>query len=165
MIVRRPSAERGRANHGWLDSRHTFADVGWQGRPHSEMNPSSDTPVHFFQIWLLPAQRGIAPAYEQKRFEDSEKQGRLRLVASSDGRDGSITVNQDADLYAGLFKPGEGAHLALRPGRHAWVQVARGDVTLNGETLEAGDGAAVSDEAALELHARSDAEVLVFDLA
>ena len=232
MIVRRPSEERGRANHGWLDSRHTFsfadyhdpAHMGFRSlrvinedrvqpaqgfgthghrdmeilsyvlegelahrdnmgtgsviRPgdvqrmsagtgvlHSENNPSSTQPVHFFQVWLLPAQRGIKPSYEQKRFEPAEKQGRLRLVASSDGREGSITVNQDADLYAGLFKAGEGARLDLRPGRHAWVQVARGEITLNGESLGTGDGAAVSDETALELTASSDAEVLVFDLA
>ena len=232
MIIRRPSDERGRANHGWLDSRHTFsfadyhdpAHMGFRslrvinedrvqpaqgfgthshrdmeilsyvlegelahkdsmgtgsvikpgdvqrmsagkGVLHSEMNPSPDTPVHFFQIWLLPARRGITPSYEQKRFEDSEKQGRLLLVASSNGREGSISVNQDADLYAGLFKPGEAAHIELRPGRYAWVQVARGDVTVNGESLAAGDGAAVSDERALDLAARSDAEVLVFDLA
>jgi redox-sensitive bicupin YhaK (pirin superfamily) len=132
---------------------------------HSEMNPSPTQPVHFLQIWILPAQRGIRPSYEQKRFEDAEKRGRLRLVASSDGRDGSITVNQDADLYAGLFAAGEGTHVDLRPGRHAWVQVARGELLLNNEPLGAGDGAAVSDEAALTLNARSDAEVLVFDLA
>src|SRR5262245_41827449 len=136
-----------------------------RGVLHSETNPSIDKPVHFFQIWLLPATRGGTPGYEQKRFEDSDKQGRLRLVASPDGREGSIRVNQDADLYAGLFKAGEGAHLDLRPDRHAWVQVARGDVTLNGETLAAGDGAAVSEEPGLNLTARSDAEVLVFDLA
>ena len=132
---------------------------------HSEMNPSPTQPVHFFQIWLLPAKRGIKPDYEQKRFEDAEKRGRLRLVASPDGRDGSISVNQDADLYSGLFKTGERAQLALKPGRHAWVQVASGEVTVNGQSLVAGDGAAVSDEAALDLTARSDAEVLVFDLA
>ena len=132
---------------------------------HSEMNPSPTQPVHFFQIWLLPAKRGIKPDYEQKRFEEAEKRGRLRLVASPDGRDGSISVNQDADLYSGLFKTGESAHLALKPGRHAWVQVASGEVTVNGQSLVAGDGAAVSDEAALDLTARSDAEVLVFDLA
>ena len=132
---------------------------------HSERNPSQSQPVHFFQIWLLPARRGVRPGYEQKRFEDAEKQGRLRLVASQGGRDGSITINQDADLYAGIFSSGEGAHLELRAGRHAWVQVARGEVTLNGESLSAGDGAAVSEEKALDFEANSSAEVLVFDLA
>jgi redox-sensitive bicupin YhaK (pirin superfamily) len=135
------------------------------GVRHSEMNPSPTQPVHFFQIWLLPSQRGIKPSYEQKRFDDAEKRGRLRLIASSDGRDGSISVNQDADLYAGLFTAGEDTHIDLRPGRHAWVQVARGEITLNGEPLSAGDGAAVSEETALAINARSDAEVLVFDLA
>ena len=135
------------------------------GVRHSEMNPSPTQPVHFFQIWLLPSQRGITPSYEQRRFDDAEKRGRLRLVASSDGRDGSISVNQDADLYAGLFTAGEDTHIDLRPGRHAWVQVARGEITLNGELLSAGDGAAASDETALSINARSDAEVLVFDLA
>lgn len=135
------------------------------GVRHSEMNPSPTDPVHFFQIWILPERRGIPPSYEQKRFEPEEKRGRLRLVASRDGRDGSVTINQDADLYAGLLQPGEGARLELRPGRHAWVQVAHGDVTVNGETLRAGDGAAISDESALDLKATADAEVLVFDLA
>jgi redox-sensitive bicupin YhaK (pirin superfamily) len=132
---------------------------------HSEMNPSSSEPVHFFQIWLLPEKRGIEPGYEQKRFELPEKQGRLRLVAARDARDGAITINQDVDLYAGVFAPGEGAQLPIRPGRHAWVQVARGALTVNGTPLAQGDGAAVSDENALNLTATSDAEVLVFDLA
>ena len=132
---------------------------------HSETNPSSTQPVHFLQIWLLPAQRGIKPGYEQKRFEDAEKRGRLRLIASADGRDGSVTVNQDTDLYAGLFQTGENARFELRPARHAWVQVARGEVSLNGESLSAGDGAAVSEELALDITTRSDAEVLLFDLA
>jgi redox-sensitive bicupin YhaK (pirin superfamily) len=135
------------------------------GVRHSEMNPSPEQAAHFFQIWLLPARSGIAPGYEQKRFDDAEKRGRLRLVAARDGRDGAITVHADAELYAGLLAPGEHAHLDLQPGRHAWIQVARGAVVANGHELEAGDGAAVSDEAALDLTASSDAEVLVFDLA
>ena len=135
------------------------------GVQHSERNPSSTQPVHFLQIWLMPERRGIQPSYEQKRFEPHEKQGRLRLVASRDGREGSITVNQDVDLYAGLFKAGEGARLELRADRHAWVQVASGEVVANGETLRPGDGAAVSDEIALDLRVTADAEVLVFDLA
>ncbi len=135
------------------------------GVTHSEQNPSPANPVHFFQIWLLPAQRGIPPGYEQKTFPDSEKQGRLRLVAASDGRDGAITIHADADLYAGLLAAGQSARLDLRPGRHAWVQVARGDVTVNGEALAPGDGAAISDEGAVDITASSLAEVLVFDLA
>jgi quercetin 2,3-dioxygenase len=132
---------------------------------HSERNPSPSQPVHFFQIWLMPARKGITPGYEQKTFDDSEKRGRLRLVGARDGRDGAITVHADADLYAGLLASGESATLDLQPGRHAWVQVARGAVTVNGQLLAEGDGAAVSDETALHVTASKDAEVLVFDLA
>jgi redox-sensitive bicupin YhaK (pirin superfamily) len=232
MIVRRPADERGRADFGWLDSRHTFSfgeyyDPRFMGfralrvinedrvkpgygfpthphrdmeilsyvmagslahkdsmgtgsviRPgdvqrmsagtgvlHSEMNPSPNEPVHFFQIWLLPEARGIEPTYEQKRFETPEKQGRLKLVASQDAREGSVTINQDVDLYASVLAPRDAAQLPMRPGRHAWVQVARGSVTLNGTPLSQGDGAAVSEEAALNLVATAASEVLVFDLA
>jgi redox-sensitive bicupin YhaK (pirin superfamily) len=129
------------------------------------MNPPKTNPVHFLQIWLMPDQRGIKPSYEEKRFDATDKQGRLRLVASRDARDGAVAINQDVDLYAGVFKNGDGTRFELRPGRHAWLQVARGAVTLNGETLNQGDGAAVSDETALALTATEDAEVLVFDLA
>jgi redox-sensitive bicupin YhaK (pirin superfamily) len=135
------------------------------GVRHSEMNPSPANPVHFFQIWLLPAERGIPPGYEQKTFPVSERQGRLRLVAAPDGRDGAITVHADADLYAGLLAAGDTAELELKPGRHAWIQVAKGQLIVNGLTLNEGDGAAVSDETALDLHAETDVEVLVFDLA
>jgi redox-sensitive bicupin YhaK (pirin superfamily) len=232
MITRRPATERGQADHGWLDSRHTFsfadyydeAHMGFRalrvinedrvqpghgfgthqhrdmeiisyvldgalahrdsmgtgstitvgdvqrmsagtGVRHSETNPSSTSPVHFLQIWLLPERRGLEPGYEQKRFELEEKRGTLRLIASRDGRDGSITVHQDVDLYAGMFAPGVGARLELRPGRHAWLQVARGALRLNGDPLQQGDGAAISDEAALDIVATEDAEILVFDLA
>ena len=232
MMTRRPANERGHADHGWLDSWHTFsfadyyddAHMGFRalrvinedrvhpnhgfgthqhrdmeiisyvlegalghkdsmgtgstitpgdvqrmsagtGVRHSEMNPSKTDPVHFLQIWLIPERRGLEPGYEQKRFETADKQGRLRLIASRDGRDGAITVHQDVDLYAGVFAPGDRARLELRPDRHAWVQVARGTVTVNGQRLDHGDGAALSDEAALDLTADADAEVLVFDLA
>jgi redox-sensitive bicupin YhaK (pirin superfamily) len=232
MIVVRKSAERGRANHGWLDSRHTFSFADYydpkhmgfralrvinedrvnpgQGfgthahrdmeiisyvlegqlahrdsmgtgsviRPgdvqrmsagtgvrHSEMNPSATAGVHFFQIWILPERQGIEPSYQQKAFEDAEKRGRFRLVAAGDGRDGAITVHQDVDLYAGLFDGGDRASVSLRPGRHAWIQVARGEITVNGQVLDAGDGAAVSDETALAIVVSAPAEVLLFDLA
>jgi redox-sensitive bicupin YhaK (pirin superfamily) len=232
MIVRRPAEERGRADFGWLDSRHTFSfgeyyDPRFMGyralrvinedrvkpghgfgthphrdmeilsyvldgalehkdsmgtgsviRPgdvqrmsagtgvlHSEKNPSANEPVHFLQIWLMPESRGIEPSYEQKRFESAEKEGRLRLVASRDARDGAVTIHQDVDLYAGIFKPGEGTRFALRPGRHAWIQVAQGRVTVNGEELKQGDGAAVAEEDALDLKAAEHAEILLFDLA
>ena len=135
------------------------------GVMHSEFNPSRAEPVHFLQIWILPGTRGLDPSYEQKHFPEAEKRGRLRLIASRDGRDGSVTIHHDASVYAALLAPGERVALALADGRHAWVQVARGAVTLNGEALGAGDGAALSREPALTLVAVERAEVLVFDLA
>ena len=135
------------------------------GVRHSEMNPSKAEPVHFLQIWLMPSKTGIAPSYEQKTFSEADKRGRLKLVASSDGRDGSVTIHTDASLYAGLFGPGESAELELAPGRHAWVQVARGDIEVNGQKLVEGDGAALSEETRLSLRNGTDSEVLVFDLA
>ena len=135
------------------------------GIRHSEYNASKTEAVHFLQIWILPGAAGMAPGYEQKVFPAAEKQGRLRLVGSPDGRDGSVTIHQDVDLYATLLKDGDSVTHRLRPGRHAWVQVARGRVSLNGVPLKEGDGAAVRDEAALALVAETDAEVLLFDLA
>ena len=231
MIVRRPAEERGRADFGWLDSRHSFSfgeyydpqhmgfralrvinedrvkpGYGFGTHPHrdmeiisyvlagalahrdsmgtgsvitpgdvqrmsagtgvlhSEMNPSQAEGVHFLQIWLLPEQRGIEPSYEQKRFDAADKQGRLRLVGSRDARGGSVAIHQDVDLYAGVFTAGAGARFDLRRDRHAWVQVARGALTLNGQTLGQGDGAAVSEETALDLAFTDDSEVLLFDL-
>jgi redox-sensitive bicupin YhaK (pirin superfamily) len=231
MITIRPSAERGHANHGWLDSHHTFsfadyyapAHMGFRalrvinedrvepargfgthshrdmeiisyvlegslehkdsigtgsvirpgdvqrmsagtGVAHSEFNGSKTELVHFLQIWLIPSQRGITPGYEQKTFSSADKQGRLRVVASPNGRDGSVTINTDATLYAGLFEQGESAELSLAPGRHAWVHVARGQVRVNGQNLSAGDGAALSDEARVHVEGTSGGEVLVFDL-
>ncbi len=236
MITLRPSEERGHANHGWLDSYHTFSFANYydpdhmgfralrvinedrvvpskgfgthghrdmeivtyvlQGalehkdsmgngsviRPgdvqrmsagtgvtHSEYNHSAQDPVHLLQIWILPERNNLAPGYEEKRFSAAEKQGKLRLVAARDGRDGAVTVHQDVDLFASLLAPGEAVAHSLRPGRHAWVQVARGAVTLNGQTLKAGDGAAVSPEGDLAtdltIAAQADAEFLLFDLA
>jgi quercetin 2,3-dioxygenase len=135
------------------------------GVQHSEFNHSQQEPVHFLQIWILPERRGLPPGYEQKRFPAEERRGRLRLVASPDGGDGSITVHQDARLYAALLAPGEEVRQAIGDGRQAWLQVARGEVELNGQRLAAGDGAAVSGEPTLSLRGRSDAEVLLFDLA
>jgi redox-sensitive bicupin YhaK (pirin superfamily) len=131
---------------------------------HSEFNPSASEPVHFLQIWILPERPGLAPGYEQKRFPDEEKRGRLRLLASSDGRDGSVTIHQDARILAAALEDGEEVRHALAPGRHAWVQVTRGEVELGGERLAAGDGAALSGEAAATVRGRSTAEVLLFDL-
>jgi redox-sensitive bicupin YhaK (pirin superfamily) len=232
MITVRRAADRGHANHGWLDSHHTFsfadyhdpAQMGFRalrvinedrvdpgagfgthshrdmeivsyvlegalahkdsmgtgstlrpgdvqrmsagtGVAHSEFNASKTEPVHFLQIWILPERAGIAPSYEEKRFPTAERQGRLRLVASRDGREGSLSLNQDAAIYAGLLAPGDRAELSLQRGRHAWVQVAQGEVKLGPETLRAGDGAAVSAESALTLEGVQPAELLVFDLA
>jgi len=232
MITVRPAAERGHADHGWLDTRHTFSfasyhDPGHMGfrslrvinedrvkpgegfgthahrdmeiltwvlegglehrdsmgngsviRPgdlqrmsagtgvtHSEFNPSREAGVHFLQIWLLPRERGLPPGYEQKRFPPEDRRGRLRLIAAGDGRDGAVTIHQDADLWTALLEPHESVRHALAPGRAAWVHVARGGVSLNGRTLGAGDGAAASDEQMLEIAGAADAEVLLFDLA
>lgn len=135
------------------------------GVTHSEFNASKKEPVHLLQIWILPARRGIAPGYEEKHFSEAERQGRLRLIASPDAAEGSVTVHQDARVYAGLLAPGASVKHPLGPGRHAWVQVARGKVRLGNEPLSAGDGVAVSDQANLILTAESSAEVLLFDLA
>jgi len=135
------------------------------GVTHSEFNASRTDLVHFLQIWLLPEHKGKTPSYEQKTFSSAEKQGRLRLVASPDGQDGSVTIHTDARLYSGLFDRGETAEHALLPGRHAWVQVARGEVKVQGEVLRAGDGAALSDEALVRLEGVDQGEVLLFDLA
>jgi redox-sensitive bicupin YhaK (pirin superfamily) len=134
------------------------------GVTHSEWNHSKSEAVHFLQIWIVPAQKGRAPGYEQKRFAPESLRDRLTLIASADGRDGSVTVHQDASIYATKLSPGRRVELALAPGRHAWVQVASGSVELNGTRLGDGDGAALSDETKLELKGASDAEVLVFDL-
>jgi hypothetical protein len=232
MIAVRPAAERGHADHGWLDTRHTFSFASYHdprhmgfrslrvinedrvkpgegfgthahrdmeiltwvlegalehkdsmgngsvirpgdlqrmsagtGVTHSEFNPSREEPVHFLQIWLLPRERGLPPGYEQKGFPEEERRGRLRLVAAGDGRDGAVTIHQDADLWTAVLEPGKSVRHALASGRYAWVHVARGVVSLNGSTLGAGDGAAVSGEAALEITGAVDAEVLLFDLA
>jgi redox-sensitive bicupin YhaK (pirin superfamily) len=134
------------------------------GVTHSEFNASRSEVVHFLQIWLLPAKRGIEPGYEQKTFSREDKSGRLRLVASPDGRDGSVTVHTDAQLYAGLFAAGQSDRHELAPGRHAWAQVVRGRVKVNGQELTAGDGAAISEEKVVTVEGVEDAEVLVFDL-
>jgi redox-sensitive bicupin YhaK (pirin superfamily) len=232
MINVRHAEERGTADFGWLDSRHTFSfgdyydpeqmgfgplrvinedrvspgqGFGTHGhrdmeiisyvlegalehkdsigtgsviRPgdvqvmsagtgirHSEFNHSKTEPVHFLQIWVVPDREGIAPRYEQKTFPDADKRGRLRLVGSSDGRDGSVVIHQDVKLYAALLSAGEQVTQALRPGRKGWLQVARGAVVLNGHELGVGDGAAVEGEQVLTVDAKTDgAEVLVFDL-
>jgi redox-sensitive bicupin YhaK (pirin superfamily) len=232
MITVRKAAERGHADHGWLDSHHTFsfADyydpehmgfrslrvinddrvAGGKGfgahphrdmeiisyvlegglahkdsmgtgatiRPgdvqrmsagtgvtHSEFNASKTEPVHFLQIWLMPAQRGIKPGYEQKAFSDAAKRGKLLLVASPDGADGSVTIHTDARVYAGVFGAGEHAELALSAARGAWVHIARGKASVNGQALGEGDGVAIERETQIRIDGVDDGEVLVFDLA
>ena len=135
------------------------------GVAHSEANPSADESVHLLQVWIMPNARGIKPGYEQKTFADEEKRGRLRVIASSDGREGSVTIHQDASLYVSLLAPGEAVTHELAPGRHAWAQVARGAVEINGQSLEQSDGASISDENSLTITARQDSEILLFDLA
>jgi redox-sensitive bicupin YhaK (pirin superfamily) len=135
------------------------------GIRHSEFNASKTEPVHFLQIWIIPERNGLAPGYEQKTFADAEKRGKLRLVGSRDGRDGSVTIHGDVDLYASLLSAGETVTHQLPAGRGAWVQVARGSLILNGERLAEGDGVAVSTPGALRLEGVDDAEALLFDMA
>ncbi len=135
------------------------------GVRHSERNASTTDGVHFYQIWIMPSEQGVPPSYEQKRFPASEKRGVLRVVASPDGRDGSVSHHADARLYAGLFDAGEKAALDLPAGRQAWVQVARGRVRVNGQEPEAGDGIALAEEPRVEIEGTAAGEVLVFDLA
>ncbi|HWJ18621.1 MAG TPA: pirin family protein [Geobacterales bacterium] len=135
------------------------------GVRHSEYNASSKEPVHFLQIWIIPEREGLKPGYEQKGFEAAEKRGKLRLIGSRSGRDGSVTIHQDADLYATLLERGESVTHALKAGRSAWVQVASGSIAVNGQKLEAGDGMAVEGAGDLSLEAEASAEVLLFDMA
>lgn len=226
----RKANERGHANHGWLDSYHTFSfanyyDPEWMGyrslrvinddlvmpgmgfgthphrdmeiltyvlsgalehkdsmgngrviRPgemqymsagtgvqHSEFNPSKEEAVHFLQIWVQPDQRGATPRYAEKSL-NAAPEGKLNLVASKTGRDGSIAIRQDADLWLGKLGSGNRVTHTLAPGRHAWVHVAEGEVSLNGKKLSGGDAAAVDEKGALELSATKPSQVLLFDL-
>jgi redox-sensitive bicupin YhaK (pirin superfamily) len=231
MLTLRKATDRGHANHGWLDTWHSFSFADYQdpehvsfgplrvinedwvqpgagfpthghrdmeivtyvlegalahqdsmgngstivpgdvqrmsagkGVLHSEYNHARDAVTHLLQIWIHPASTGIEPGYEQKRFDPAEKRGRLRLIASPDGRDGSVTIHQDATIHAALLDGAEGATLDLGPGRRAYVHVARGRLTVNGQPLGSGDALKIVDEARVSLEAGSDAEVLVFDL-
>ncbi len=232
MIAVRPAAERGTANLGWLDSRHTFSfghyyDPNHMGfgplrvinedrvrpgagfdthghrdmeiisyvlegalehkdgigtgsviRPgdvqvmsagtgirHSEFNHSDKEPVHFLQIWVQPDRQGLPPHYDQKTFPESEKRGRLRLVGSQDGRDGSIVIHQDVEIYDALLGSGDVVTQSLKVGRKSWVQVIRGAVEVNGKAAGAGDGVALESETKLTIKSRADdSEILAFDL-
>jgi quercetin 2,3-dioxygenase len=231
MMTRRAAEARGVANHGWLDSRHTFsfadyydpAHMGFRGLRvinedrvsprtgfgthshrdmeivtyvlsgriehkdslgthgvlvpgdvqrmsagtgvrHSEMNPG-DEPLHFLQIWLLPREEGIRPDYEQKLFSATEREGRFKLVVSPKGDEGSLSINADVRLYATLLGEKQKAELLLPKGRHAWLQVAKGQGSFNGLEVKAGDGVSVSAESKLTLTAHEPLEALLFDLA
>jgi quercetin 2,3-dioxygenase len=232
MLLIRRSDDRGRANLGWLDSRHTFSFADYHdprymgygslrvinedrvqpgkgfgthghrdmeiisyvlegelahrdsmgngsvirrgdvqrmtagtGVEHSEFNHSLSEPVHFFQIWLFPDRRALAPGYEEKHFDDEAKRSRLRLVASHDGRDGSVVVHQHADLYAALLASGDEVTHHSERTRKGWIQVASGAITVNGERLEAGDGAAIAYEDAVAIKSTADSELLLFDMS
>ena len=231
MLTIRKANERGHADHGWLNSYHTFSfadyhDPQWMGfrnlrvinddtvaagagfgehphrdmeiisyvlagelehrdsmgngriiKPgefqymaagtgvvHSEFNPSKRDPVHFLQIWIQPDTAGVKPAYGEKAFAAAAP-GRWHLVAGKSGRDGSLRINQDADLWLARFSNGETLTHKLKPKRHAWIHVAEGNAELNGKPLAAGDGVAVSDESKLELAGKGRAQVLLFDLS
>ena len=234
MITIRPSAERGHANHGWLDTRYSFSFSGYYdpkhmgfrdlrvinedwidagrgfgmhphrdmeiltyvidgelshrdsmgrgatlqrndvqrmsagtGVMHSEVN-QSEKPVHLLQIWILPEAEGLKPSYQDTTFLPEEKQNRLCLIASHDGREGSTKINQDASVYASLLESGKSVELELKAGRHGWVQLIGGELDVNGSKLQKGDGAAISGEDRLQIASTGDdgqAEFLVFDLA
>ncbi len=135
------------------------------GISHSEFNHSKTEPVHLLQIWILPEKQGLPPSYEQRHFPLEEKHGKLRLVAAMEGRDQAVRVHQDVELYASVLEPSDRVSHQLQRDRHAWVQVIRGAITLNGHSLAAGDGAAISDEDKVDLKATTAAEFLLFDLA
>jgi len=132
---------------------------------HSEFNPSPTEPVHLLQIWILPERNGGQPGYEQRAFNLEEARGKPLLVAAKDGHNGALRIQQDSELSVARLDQGQAISHPMRAGRHAWVQVARGDIRLNGIVLKAGDGAAVSDKPTLEIEADSPAEILLFDLA
>lgn len=135
------------------------------GIMHSEYNPSETKTVHLFQTWIVPEETGLTPSYEQKNFPEEEKKGKLCLIASSDGRGNSVIVRQDVNIYASILDGGDTIEQKISAGRHAWVQVAYGEISLNGQTLAEGDGAAVSDEEELKIICKDSAEFLLYDLA
>jgi quercetin 2,3-dioxygenase len=135
------------------------------GVTHSEFNPSTTEPVHFLQIWIVPAERGLAPSYEQRAFGAAGLRNALRLIASRDGRDGAVTIHQDVEVFAGRLDGGEVVSRPVPSGRHAWIQLMEGVLDLHGVPLSAGDGAAVSDESEIRLLAKADSHLLFFDLA
>ena len=135
------------------------------GVRHSEFNHSDTDETHLLQIWILPEQNGLTPGYEEKTFDDSEKRNKLLLLASSDSRDGSLKIHQDTDLFASILDKGKSLSHQFADGRNGWVQVVRGRLSLNGETLDHGDGASIADTSVLDIAALEDAEFLLFDMA
>ena len=144
------------------DGQRMSAGTGVQ---HSEANSSQTEAAHLLQIWIFPDRRGHTPSYQQKQFPEADKRGKLRLLASPDGEDGSVTIHQDAKLFVSLLAPGQEVVHELKKGRYAWFQVAKGAVDVNGKVLNQGDGAAISDEQNVTIKATQDSEVLLFDLA
>ena len=144
------------------DLQHMTAGTGVR---HSEFDPSADEAVHLYQIWLLPERQSLSPSYDQRAFSEDERRGQLRLVASPDGADGSLTIRQDARLYLSLLNDSESVNHELQTGRHAWLQVLRGRVSVNGTALQTSDGLAISDERLLTIIGEQGAEVMLFDLA
>lgn len=136
-----------------------------RGIRHSEFNPSKTEPVHLLQIWIMPDRSGLDPSYEQKSFPNQEKEGKLRVIASPDAKDGSVKINQDASLYVSLLSPGQEVTHEFSNGRYGWLQVAKGQVQLDGAMLNQGDGAAISQEKDLTIRGTQDSEILLFDLA
>lgn len=232
MIRLRKANDRGHANHGWLDTYHTFSFSTYQdpdhvrfrslrvmnedwvaagqgfgthphndmeivtyvlegalehrdsmgngeilrpgefqrmsagtGITHSEFNPSQTEPTHLYQIWLFPERKGIVPSYEQKRFDEGGRLNQLQLVASRGATNGSLLIHQDANIFLSLIEANRTVTKELNADRHAWLQVLRGSVTLNGQTMQTSDGAAISDESRLEIQATTKAEIMLFDLA
>ena len=232
MIKLRPAKERGHANHGWLDSYHTFSFADYQdpdymgfrnlrvinedrvqaaqgfgthshrdmeiisyvlegqiehkdsmgtgsiikpgdvqrmsagtGVTHSEFNPSKKELLHFLQIWILPEKTGLQPSYEQRSFNREDKLNKWCLVASKDTQSGAVKIHQDVNLYISLFDKDKKMEYPLKEGRHAWVQIAGGSVTINHVSLSAGDGAAISEEKLLAISGKTPSEILLFDLA
>jgi redox-sensitive bicupin YhaK (pirin superfamily) len=135
------------------------------GIRHSEFNHSKIEPLHFLQIWIIPESKGLKPSYEQKSFKDDEKRGKLRLIASRDGRSGSVTIHRDVDVYATLLSPGQTVTYKLPAGRGAWIQVARGAAVFNGKLLKAGDGVAIDAPDTLQIQGEQEAEIILFDIA
>lgn len=159
------NGSEGGANAGVIRPGDVQRMSAGRGVLHSEFNHAKGETTHFLQIWIQPAERGIDPGYEQKRFDDTDKRGRLRVIASPDARDGSVTIHADAVVYAGLFDAAETAELPLDASRKAYVHVVRGSLVANGRTLDGGDALLLDGETSLRLEGGADAEVIVFDLA